>query len=156
MWRAKYSHILNGLHSLQLFPKVLCNSALFMNSNVLGCSPSHGISLCTSMLSWDWISVWRYLHVTTIYGVYTLPWTGCLISGTLCLREMDPASLPFTCFCVLWHMLVHREGDRCPSPWIVPDCFCTRLGTTMPQGILLAIPKLMTQAEDQRDIQQKL
>lgn len=41
----------------------LCNSALFINFNVLDRSPLHGILLCASMLSWDWTSVWRYLGV---------------------------------------------------------------------------------------------
>lgn len=32
---------------------LLCNSTLFVNFNVLGRSPLHGVSLCTSVSSWD-------------------------------------------------------------------------------------------------------
>lgn len=58
----------------------LCNSTLFLNFNVPGRSPLHGISLCTSMLSWDWTSVWGYPCVTRVCGAHGLPWTGRLTS----------------------------------------------------------------------------
>lgn len=55
-----------------------------------------------------------------------------------CLRETHPAYSPF--LCNMAHASMQRRHQM-SSPWAVFDCPCTRLGTTVPQGILLATPR---------------
>lgn len=115
----------------------LCHSTLFLIFNVPGRSPLHGISLCTSMPSWDWTSVWRYLCLPVSVELTDYPGLGALR-----LREVDPTPLPF--LCTMTHASMQRRRQMS-----IPMS-CVRL------FLHKAAQKLAAQAEDQRDVQRKL
>lgn len=115
----------------------LCDSTLFLNFNVPGRSPLHGISLCISMPSWDWTSVWRCPCVPVSVELTDYPGLDALR-----LREVDPTPLPF--LCTMTHASMQRRRQ------MSLPVSCVRL------LLHKAAQKLAAQAEDQRDVQRKL